>query len=88
MNFMLSLPDDALAVLPCRLRVWDAAEPGVLEESNGNKEEADILRRLDSRFEYRARVADPLPISQTEVNLALVTFGAATFVEESHQLYA
>jgi hypothetical protein len=88
MNFMLSLPNDALAVLPCRLRVWDAAEPGVLEESQGNKEEADILRRLDSRFEYRARVADPLPISRTEVNLALVTFGAATFVEESHQLYA
>lgn len=88
MNFMLSLPNDALAVLPCRLRVWDAAEPGVSEESNGNKEEADILRRLDSRFEYQTRVADPLPISQTEVNLALVTFGAATFVEERHQLYA
>ena len=88
MNFMLSLPNDALAVLPCRLRVWDAAEPGVEEEAAGNKEEADILRRLDSRFEYRARVADPLPISQTEVALALVTFGAATFVEESHQLYA
>jgi hypothetical protein len=59
MNFMLSLPNDALAVLPCRLRVWDAAEPGVLEESNGNKEEADILRRLDSRFEYRSARRGP-----------------------------
>ena len=88
MNFMLRLPNDALAVLPCRLRVWDAAEPGVLEESQGNKEEADILRRLDSRFEYRARVADPLPISPSQTRLALGTFGAATFVEESHQLYA
>jgi hypothetical protein len=33
-------------------------------------------------------VADPLPISPSQTRLALGTFGAATFVEESHQLYA
>ena len=88
MNFMLRLPNDALAVLPCRLRVWDAARPGAPEEAEGNAEEADTIRRLDARFEYRARVADPLPISPSQTRLALGTFGAATFVEESHQLYA
>ena len=88
MNFLLRLPNDALAVLPCRLRVWDGANPGAEEEQEGNFEEAAILRRLDSRYEYRARVADPLPISPSQVRLALITFGAATFVEESHQLYA
>ena len=88
MNFLLRLPNDALAVLPCRLRVWDGSNPGAAEEREGNVEEASILRRLDSRFEYRTRVADPLPISPSQVRLALVTFGAATFVEESHQLYA
>ena len=88
MNFMLRLPNDALAVLPCRLRVWDAARPGAPEEAEGNAEEADTIRRLDARFEYRARVADPLRISPSQTRLALGTFGAATFVEESHQLYA
>ena len=56
MNFMLRLPNDALAVLPCRLRVWDAARPGAPEEAEGNAEEADTIRRSDARFEYaRAR---------------------------------
>ena len=62
--------------------------PGAPEEAEGNAEEADTIRRLDARFEYRARVADPLPISPSQTRLALGTFGAATFVEESHQLYA
>ena len=28
MNALLALPNDALAVLPCRLRVWDPSCPG------------------------------------------------------------
>jgi len=70
MNGLLALPNDALAVLPCRLRVWDPSCPGGLSE-----EEQRIVRALDDRFEYAARAGDPVPITESQLDLAFYTFG-------------
>ncbi|MDA9098396.1 hypothetical protein N9L76_05605 [bacterium] len=87
MNFLLQLPNDALAVLPCRLRIWSPDAPGVEAERAGDHVEAAILRNLDSRFEYRKRRDAPVECSKNQMDLALLTFGAATFVEENFNLY-
>ena len=54
MNTLLLLPTDALAVLPCRLRVWDGnAAGGVVDDDDDadTEEEAAIVAALDARFE-------------------------------------
>ena len=65
MNALLLLPADALAVLPCRLRVWDPNARLGGKEGEGdsgrdaNVDEEAIVRALDDRFEYAKRKGDP-----------------------------
>lgn len=93
MNALLLLPADALAVLPCRLRVWDPDARLGGKEGEGdsgrdaNVDEETIVRALDDRFEYAKRKGDPVPMTSKQMDLAMFTFGAASFVEEAHQLY-
>ena len=52
MNALLLLPTDALAVLPCRLRVWAPGEEGHDRRGTGEeKDEAAIVAALDARFD-------------------------------------
>ena len=96
MNALLALPNDALAVLPCRLRVWDPSCPGGEDHRTmiggagssddapsrpschygvSSEEERRIVRALDDRFEYAARAGDPVPITESQLDLAFYTFG-------------
>ena len=96
MNALLALPNDALAVLPCRLRVWDPSCPGGEDHRAmiggegssddapsrpschygvSSEEERRIVRALDDRFEYAARAGDPVPITESQLDLAFYTFG-------------
>lgn len=69
MNALLLLPTDALAVLPCRLRVWDpaaapvpgGAAPAVRAAAAApeEEEEAAIVAALDARFEREVTQAQP-----------------------------
>ena len=34
-----------------------------------------IVRALDDRFEYAARAGDPVPITESQLDLAFYTFG-------------
>jgi hypothetical protein len=98
MNALLALPNDALAVLPCRLRVWDPSCPGGEDHRAmiggegssdvssrrrrrrrhygvSSEEERRTVRALDDRFEYAARAGDPVPITESQLDLAFYTFG-------------
>ena len=87
MNTLLQLPNDALAVLPCRLRVWSPADSAALDDSDQSTESA-ILENLDKRFELKRAADDSLKCTASQMDLALASFGAATFVEETYNLYA
>ena len=54
---------------------------------DANVDEEAIVRALDDRFEYAKRKGDPVPMTSKQMDLAMFTFGAASFVEEAHQLY-
>ena len=86
MNALLQLPADALAVLPCRLRTWDPSAPRDVETGAGDAERS-VVRALDDRFEIHAHRRRTGPtVTEEQTTMAMLTFGAATFVEESHQL--
>ena len=40
-----------------------------------SEEERRIVRALDDRFEYAARAGDPVPITESQLDLAFYTFG-------------
>ena len=90
MNALLQLPADALAVLPCRLRTWDPSAPfNAAGENASNASDAErlVVRALDDRFEIHAHRRRTRPtVTGEQTTMAMLTFGAATFVEESHQL--
>ena len=87
-NALLQLPADALAVLPCRLRTWDPSAPHVaVGDRAGDDIRAVGGRALDDRFEIHAHRRRTGPtVTGEQTTMAMLTFGAATFVEESHQL--
>ena len=90
MNALLQLPADALAVLPCRLRTWDPSAPRDVETGADDADahaERSVVRALDDRFEIHAHRRRTGPtVTEEQTTMAMLTFGAATFVEESHQL--
>lgn len=92
MNALLQLPADALAVLPCRLRTWDPSESSIGSHSDASigenaSAERSVVRALDDRFEIHAHRRRTRPtVTGEQTTMAMLTFGAATFVEESHQL--
>ena len=89
MNALLQLPADALAVLPCRLRTWDPRASDVETGAGdaGDDAERSAVRALDDRFEIHAHRRRTGPtVTEEQTTMAMLTFGAATFVEESHQL--
>ena len=90
MNALLQLPADALAVLPCRLRTWDPSAPRDVETGADDADahaERSVVRALDDRFEIHAHRRRTRPtVTGEQTTMAMLTFGAATFVEESHQL--
>ena len=90
MNALLQLPADALAVLPCRLRTWDPSAPCNVETGADDADddaERLVVRALDDRFEIHAHRRRTGPtVTEEQTMMAMLTFGAATFVEESHQL--
>ena len=93
MNALLQLPADALAVLPCRLRTWDPSESSIGSHSDASaagenaSSERSVVRALDDRFEIHAHRRRTRPtVTGEQTTMAMLTFGAATFVEESHQL--
>lgn len=91
MNALLQLPTDALAVLPCRLRTWDPSESSVEDSDSDaageNASERSVVRALDDRFEIHAHRRRTRPtVTGEQTTMAMLTFGAATFVEESHEL--
>ena len=92
MNALLQLPADALAVLPCRLRTWDPSESSIGSHSDASigenaSAERSAVRALDDRFEIHAHRRRTRPtVTGEQTTMAMLTFGAATFVEESHQL--
>ena len=84
MNVLLRLPADALAVLPCRLRLWD---PKDVEREGSTEDERAVVRALDDRFELHECIRAERPhVTGEQTSLAMLTFGAATYVEEAHQL--